>query len=116
MPCQRCDSERVLYASAHCSDCFQVRGAIHEYTGYVPDDLGIGGGDNMTIEYCLDCGQIQGEFPISEPEFITKDHECNTCHIADEGVKEQYDGGLGCGYHHDECFSNMVSECRQRSW
>jgi hypothetical protein len=32
--------------------------------GYVPDDLGIGGGDDVHFAYCLDCGQIQGTFPL----------------------------------------------------
>jgi hypothetical protein len=32
--------------------------------GYVPDDLGIGGGDAVQLTYCLDCGQIQRAFPI----------------------------------------------------
>jgi len=32
--------------------------------GYVPRDLGIGGGDDVNFDYCLDCGQIQGRFPL----------------------------------------------------
>jgi hypothetical protein len=35
----------------------------HEY-GYVPRDLGVGGGDDVQFAYCLDCGQIQGRFPL----------------------------------------------------
>jgi hypothetical protein len=31
---------------------------------YVPSDLGIGGGDDVQFDYCLDCGQIQGKFPL----------------------------------------------------
>jgi hypothetical protein len=30
----------------------------------VPRDLGIGGGDDVQLTYCLDCGQIQGKFPL----------------------------------------------------
>jgi hypothetical protein len=37
-----------------------------EGDGYVPDDIGIGGGDYITFTYCLDCGKIQGDFPISQ--------------------------------------------------
>jgi hypothetical protein len=33
------------------------------YHGYVPDDLGIGGGDDVNFDYCLDCGRIRGNFP-----------------------------------------------------
>ena len=32
--------------------------------GYVPRDLGVGGGDDVHFTYCLDCGQIQGRFPV----------------------------------------------------
>jgi hypothetical protein len=33
---------------------------------YVPYGVGIGGGDNIDITYCLDCGKIQSnEFPVS---------------------------------------------------
>jgi hypothetical protein len=30
----------------------------------VPRDLGIGGEDDVHFLYCLDCGQIQGKFPV----------------------------------------------------
>jgi hypothetical protein len=36
--------------------------------GYVPRDLGIGGGDAVHFDYCLACGQIQGEFPLPVAE------------------------------------------------
>jgi hypothetical protein len=32
--------------------------------GYVPDDLGIGGGDYVEFDMCLTCGQVQGKFPL----------------------------------------------------
>jgi hypothetical protein len=35
----------------------------HEH-GYVPSNLGIGGGDDVQLAYRLDCGQIQGQFPL----------------------------------------------------
>jgi hypothetical protein len=38
-----------------------------EHHGYVPRDLGIGGGDYVKLSYCLDCGQIQPgktDFPL----------------------------------------------------
>ena len=38
--------------------------AGHHVDDYVPRDLGIGGGDNVQLAYCLDCGQIQREFPL----------------------------------------------------
>ncbi len=70
--CQRCDSKRILQASAKCSDCFGaiLNGVDHD--GYVPDDLGIGGGDYMEVNVCLDCGQLQGKFP-KPPTQMEKD-------------------------------------------
>jgi len=34
--------------------------------GYVPDDMGIGGGDYIRLHICLECGQVQGKFPLGE--------------------------------------------------
>lgn len=39
-----------------------------EFDGYVPDDIGIGGGDYVEFTWCLECGQIQGQFPLETPE------------------------------------------------
>lgn len=64
MECQRCGSARVLSAQGKCSDlCFARIGDGPEHDGYVPKGLGIGAGDNIDIDLCLDCGQAQGEFP-----------------------------------------------------
>ena len=43
-----------------------------EHYGYVPNGLNIGGGDYCEIDYCLECGQLQGEFPIPEYAVILK--------------------------------------------
>ena len=62
--CQRCNSSRVVSIAAHCNDLCIVTHADQEYEGYVPDDLGIGGGDDVEIDLCLDCGQLQGTWPV----------------------------------------------------
>lgn len=67
MACQACGSERVAKVSAKCSDACHYRLGNLEADSYVPG-LGIGGGDYVSFNYCLDCGQIQGDFPISEDE------------------------------------------------
>lgn len=72
MKCQRCQSERVAKAGAKCSDMFSVSLGETEHQGYVPGDLGIGGGDYVEFSYCLDCGQLQGKFPL-ESAAIEKD-------------------------------------------
>jgi len=41
--------------------------------------------------------------------------EITTCKCGKSG-KLQYDNGLSCGIHCDECFEKMVSDCRKRSW
>lgn len=61
-----CRSERILQVSAKSSDCCGVtlNGVNHE--GYLPKDLGIGGGDYVEFRLCLDCGKVQGSFPLKE--------------------------------------------------
>lgn len=69
MACQRCKSERVLLVSAKCSDCCNCEINGHESDGYVPTDvlIGKGGfGDYVRFDVCLECGQMQGEFPQPE--------------------------------------------------
>jgi hypothetical protein len=34
----------------------------------VPDDIGLDGGDYLCFDYCLQCGKVQGEFPLAEAE------------------------------------------------
>ena len=65
MTCKNCKSTRVASVSAKCSDCCSViydDGYSEE--GYVPRDIGIGGGDYLEFKYCLDCGMIQDDFPL----------------------------------------------------
>jgi hypothetical protein len=58
--CQQCGSLRL----ARCSDMCSIDLAGQHRHGYVPPAIGIGGGDDLDFQYCLDCGQIQGRFPI----------------------------------------------------
>ncbi len=62
--CQACKSERIMSIYAKCSDLCVCNFGEHEHQGYVPSDIGVGGGDDVQFEYCLDCGQIQGDFPL----------------------------------------------------
>lgn len=70
MSCDNCGSGRVATITAKCSDLFCFSYNDIDYDGYVPDDLGIadesGYGDYVEFSYCLECGKIQGEFPISD--------------------------------------------------
>ena len=67
MKCQRCSKDRVASFIAKCSNSFAIKVEADniEHEGQVPSDIGIGGGDYVEALYCLDCGQLQGEFPVS---------------------------------------------------
>lgn len=62
--CQRCGKSRLAEILARCSDMCSVDLNGRRRHGYVPRDLGVGGGDDVHFTYCLDCGQIQGRFPV----------------------------------------------------
>jgi len=62
MKCQKCKSNKVLSLSAKCDDRCLVRYKEFEKEGY-PPDTSISGGDYIDIDFCLECGQVQGEFP-----------------------------------------------------
>ena len=65
--CQRCNSNRTIEICGKTSDCFDARYKDRNYEGYVLTNIGIGDdSDYIFFNYCLDCGQIQGEFPVSE--------------------------------------------------
>lgn len=75
MACQRCKSERIMSINAKCSDlCFASIGE-HEQSDYPPEDVGIGGGDYVEFSYCLNCGQIQGDFPVDTCALERKEWE-----------------------------------------
>jgi hypothetical protein len=64
MKCQRCNSDKVAELYGKCSDLSSFTLKDFEHDGYVMEDVGIGGGDDINFNYCLDCGQIQGKFPV----------------------------------------------------
>lgn len=63
MFCKNCKSDRILDISGKVSDCYSQVYKNKEYTGYVPENIGIGGGDYIEFKYCLNCGMIQDNFP-----------------------------------------------------
>jgi len=68
MACQRCGSLRMAHVCAKCSDMCSFQTKWRNSHDYVPGDAGIGGGDYVEFDYCLDCGQIQSEFPLPAME------------------------------------------------
>ena len=73
MACQKCKSERIASLSGKTSDMCNVFVGEEEHEGYVPSDMNIGGGDYIEFEFCLDCGQIQGEFPLPQTKIESND-------------------------------------------
>jgi len=70
MTCQKCKSERVLSMSAKCSDLCHCYFMGHEKDGYAPDLDPLSGGDYIEFDVCLECGQVQGEFPITDDQLV----------------------------------------------
>lgn len=68
--CQHCESPRLLDVTGKTSDCCICTLKGYEHDGYVPADAGIGGSDCISITVCLECGQLQGEWPIPNPDFV----------------------------------------------
>lgn len=77
MACQHCESNRIVSISGKCSDLFCASFGDTQYEGYVPYDLGIGGGDEVEFEFCLQCGQIQGEFPLDFAAIEVKERKAS---------------------------------------
>jgi len=67
MPC-KCGSDRIAHVTAKCSDLCTFSYAGKEKNDNAPRGVGIGGGDYVAFYYCLDCGKIQGEFPVSDED------------------------------------------------
>jgi len=82
MICQRCKGNRIADISGKTSDCFSGEIDGKDYDGYVPSDMGIGGSDYIEFAYCLDCGQIQGKWPV-HPNLDKEDED-------DENYSESY--------------------------
>jgi len=64
MICQNCGKDRVLEINGKTSDMCFARLGEEERDGYVPYGKNIGGGDYLEFEVCLDCGQMQGKWPV----------------------------------------------------
>lgn len=67
--CQRCGSERLLDVVGKSSDTNSFRLAGRDLTEcYVILGCNIGDGDYYGFVLCLDCGQVQGEWPVPKLE------------------------------------------------
>ena len=68
--CQTCHKDRIVNVGCKHSDMFWTKSAkFADYDGYSPEDMGITSGDYgdyLDFAYCLNCGQIQGRWPLPE--------------------------------------------------
>jgi Fe-S oxidoreductase len=72
MTCQRCQSKRIAHINSKCSDlCFtDIESEGISRDGYAPRIINVTGPDEDYVEFrtCLDCGQMQGKFPVKSPQ------------------------------------------------
>jgi len=67
--CQRCSSDRIFSFTSKSSDLNGGSFKDKEFDGYFPRDLNLGGGDYVEASVCLECGQVQGSWPVDDPDF-----------------------------------------------
>lgn len=70
MICQNCGKDRVLSVSGNTSDMCHSKIQNKKRDGYVPCGANIGGGDYLEFKVCLDCGQMQGKWPVEINGFL----------------------------------------------
>ena len=70
MSCE-CGSERIISLSGKTSDLANTSYNEFQKDGYVPYDLGIGGGDYIEFEFCADCGKIQDFHSLTDEEIAS---------------------------------------------
>lgn len=68
MTCQRCNSKRVLNFNGKCSDLYSADMNGMSYEGYALHSVNLDGGDYVGGAVCLDCGQLQGKWPVDPIE------------------------------------------------
>ena len=73
---ERCDSDQIVSIGAKCSDMCNVKwpSGKEVYDEGAPCEINIGGGDYVEFEMCLECGKVQGTFPVAEPKDPEDDH------------------------------------------
>lgn len=64
MSCDSCKSDRTMLLSAKASDMFSWSYAGRDGNGYAPGIENVCRGDYLEMSFCLDCGKIQGKFPV----------------------------------------------------
>lgn len=64
MNCDLCNSQRVLEIGGMAFDWHQWTYMGREGDGYAPHIPNVCGGDYIDLSVCLNCGKVQGKFPV----------------------------------------------------
>jgi hypothetical protein len=62
--CQTCCSHRLASIIAKTGEYCVIEISNKRQLGPVPREMNIGGDEYLEFRYCLDCGQLQGIFPV----------------------------------------------------
>ncbi len=77
--CDKCESDRLLTVYVQGRDTHSLEYQGKDYQGYMEEGLGLRGnyGDAIQFKLCLDCGKVQGKFPIPEQNiwFLKEDSD-----------------------------------------
>lgn len=87
-----CGSERIAQISGKTDDRCFVRLGNKEKNGYAPDGMNVGGGDYLNFKLCLDCGKIQGKFPVAQTEMEAINEEIDETEEVDKMYVANADG------------------------
>jgi len=93
--CQTCNSDRIISISGKHSDAFYAQMNGKELEGYAPNIAGVCSGDYTNFSLCMECGQVQEDWPKENPEFVSTVN----CHLSpNENHKWSDDGDcIFCG-------------------
>lgn len=60
-----CENNTIVKVYAKCDDRCVIQCDNMEKEGYVPRNINIGGGDDISFSFCSQCGKIQKFKPLS---------------------------------------------------
>lgn len=64
-----CNDKKIIKICGKCNDLCSIiypDGTTHN--DYVPYGLNIGGDDYLDFDFCMNCGQMVGNFPVEIPK------------------------------------------------
>ena len=74
--CQHCGAVAIVSVTGKTSDRCYMKHLHRSYDGYVLRNMGVGADDYLEFDFCVHCGQIQGEFPKRiHGALVTRDTE-----------------------------------------